>query len=291
MIPDKVDTSRKDAVVYMNDVYTGGGLNGVPRGTVKRLRLFAFDYGYQRLANHTYIGIEGPWDVHRIVGTVKVESDGSASFRVPANTPLAVQPLDEEGKALQLMRSWMTVMPGETRSCVGCHEDSTGVPPAAIRETIAGLRPPVRITPWYGRTRGFSFDREVQPVLDKYCVSCHDGSTAEDGSVASDLSGDQNVLWAYRHGNPELIRFENRTLAELAKQYSGLFSPSYIALRKQMTTLGCGEGLVAKLEVFLQFGFRLSRFEDEESGTAAGMKHPLKQSPGIGQEAVQQILA
>ncbi len=60
VIPDKVDTRRKDAVVYLADVYAGGGLAGVPRGTVKQLRLFAFDYGYQGLANHTYIGIEGP---------------------------------------------------------------------------------------------------------------------------------------------------------------------------------------------------------------------------------------
>ena len=94
----------------------------MPRGTVKQLRLFAFDYGYQGLANHTYIGIEGPWDVHRILGTVKVESDGSAAFRIPANTPIAVQPLDEDGKALQLMRSWFVAMPGENLSCVGCHE-------------------------------------------------------------------------------------------------------------------------------------------------------------------------
>ena len=30
-------------------------------------------------------------------------------------------------------------------------------------------------TPWHGPKRGFSFVREVQPVLDKYCVGCHDG--------------------------------------------------------------------------------------------------------------------
>ena len=83
IIPDKVDTGRKDAVVYLADVYAGGGLEGVPRGTVKQLRLFAFDYGYQGLANHTYIGIEGPWDVHRILGTVEVEPDGSV--RVPGS--------------------------------------------------------------------------------------------------------------------------------------------------------------------------------------------------------------
>ena len=135
IIPDKVDTHRKDAVVYLTDVYMGGGLAGVPRGTVKQLRLFAFDYGYQGLANHTYIGIEGPWDVHRILGTVQVEPDGSSAFRVPANTPIAVQPLDAEGKALQLMRSWFVAMPGEIISCVGCHERTTDAPPT--QQTLA----------------------------------------------------------------------------------------------------------------------------------------------------------
>jgi len=196
-IVDKVDTSRKDAIVYMNDVYLGGGLEGVPRGTVKRLRLFAFDYGYQGLANHTYIGIEGPWDVHRIVGTVDVEPDGSAAFRVPANTPLAVQPLDEDGAALQLMRSWFVAMPGENLSCIGCHEDTTSVP--INHETMATKQKPQDIKPWFGPARGFSFDREVQPTLDKYCAGCHNDKPYE-GRKLVDLRQDnvQTFSRAYK---------------------------------------------------------------------------------------------
>jgi len=171
VIPERVDLKRKDAIVQLSDVYTGGGLKGVARGTVKKLRLFAFDYGYHNLANHTYIGIEGPWDVHRILGTVDVEEDGSATFRVPANTPIAVQPLDDDGKALQLMRSWLVAMPGETLSCVGCHERNNEAPAAA--RVIAARKPVQQIRPWFGPARGFSFDREVQPVLDRYCIGCH----------------------------------------------------------------------------------------------------------------------
>ncbi len=76
------------------------------------------------------VGMDGPWDVKQIIGTVPVEKDGSAQFRVPAYVPIAVQPLDAEGKALQLMRSWFTCMPGETASCVGCHEKQSNAPPA-----------------------------------------------------------------------------------------------------------------------------------------------------------------
>jgi len=50
------------------------------------------------MGGHINIGIDGPWDVHRIVGTVPVNADGSVSFVAPANMPLAVQPLDAEGR-------------------------------------------------------------------------------------------------------------------------------------------------------------------------------------------------
>ncbi len=85
-----MDLKRKDAVVYLVDVYKGGGLSGVPRGTVKRLRVYSNHYGYRGMGGHINIGIDGPWDVKRILGTVPVGEDGSAMFRVPANTPIVV---------------------------------------------------------------------------------------------------------------------------------------------------------------------------------------------------------
>jgi formylglycine-generating enzyme required for sulfatase activity len=112
----------------------------------------------------------------RILGTAPLEADGSAAFRAPANTPLAVQALDGEGKAVQLMRSWFTVMPGETLSCTGCHESPGEA--GATRQSLAALRPPRELTPWHGPPRGFDFAREVQPVLDRHCVACHDGQQA-----------------------------------------------------------------------------------------------------------------
>ena len=96
---------------------------------------------------------------------------------MPANTPIAVQPLDEEGRAVQVMRSWFTAMPGERVSCVGCHEPQNSGPP--VGPSLAARRAPTPIEPWYGPARGFSFKREVQPVLDRHCVGCHDGSSED----------------------------------------------------------------------------------------------------------------
>ena len=132
-------------MVYLADVYAGAGLKGVPRGTVKTLRLFTYHFAYHGMGGLLgVVGIDGPWDVKRVLGTVPVDADGSAKFRVPANTPISVQPLDAEGKALQLMRSWLTAMPGEVGPCVGCHEPQNTAPPPqadAGPEPAAGRDP------------------------------------------------------------------------------------------------------------------------------------------------------
>ena len=178
-IADRVQEGVDDAVVYIQDIYEGPGLKGVPRGAVKSLKVFHYEYAYRNTGGHWAIGIEGPWDARRLLGTVPVLEDGSAVFKVPANIPLSLLPLDAEGKSLQMMRSWFTAMPGEVVSCVGCHENLNGVVPT--RQTMASRRKPEALTPWFGATRGFSFSREVQPVLDRYCVGCHDGGEKAQG--------------------------------------------------------------------------------------------------------------
>jgi formylglycine-generating enzyme required for sulfatase activity len=145
--------------------------------------------------------------------------DGSARFRVPAYTPIALQPLDAEGKAVQLMRSWITAMPGETVSCVGCHEKQNTAPP--VRRCLATSRPPAEIEPWFGPPRGFDFRREVQPVLDRYCVACHDGKSRPDG----------RVLPCLVDGPPVPMQNNNTRINRASR-----FSPSYYQLRRFVRT-------------------------------------------------------
>ncbi|NIA14294.1 MAG: SUMF1/EgtB/PvdO family nonheme iron enzyme [Nitrospiraceae bacterium] len=192
-IPDKVRLDESEGTVYLADVYRGEGLRGVPRGTVKSLRVYEFHYAYPQMGGHINVGVEGAWDVHRILGTVPVYEDGSASFTVPANTPLAIQPLDAESKAVQLMRSWFVAMPGEVLSCVGCHERQNET--VSTAPTIAARKKPAEITPWYGPTRGFSFKRDLQPVLNRYCVGCHDGGKTRDGRHKPDLREKKKDGW------------------------------------------------------------------------------------------------
>lgn len=216
VLPDKTDPEQKEATVMLTDVYRGPGLTGVPRGTVKFLRLVGYTYTFHDLGcEPDRVGLDGPWDVKRIIGTVPVEDDGSASFRVPACTPIAVQPLDAEGKAVALMRSWLTTVPGEMLSCTGCHEqqNTSGEFDGARK---AFRRAPSPITPWYGPARGFSFEREVQPVLDAWCTGCHDGKPFNDGRANFDLTA--------------------RPAERVPSAFQMHFSPSYMELRRWVHT-------------------------------------------------------
>ncbi len=173
IVSSRIKEDATTSSVFISDIYEGPGLKGVPRGTVKALRLFSYHYGYYGRAGINWVGTHGGWDIKRILGTVDVEEDGSAHFIIPANTPVSIQPLDEEGRAVQLMRSWLVGMPGERVSCVGCHEDRNQVTP--IKSVSASRRAPESLKLWYGPARPFGFENEVYPVLQKYCIGCHNG--------------------------------------------------------------------------------------------------------------------
>jgi len=215
LIPDEINPDSKEATVSIQDIYVGQGLKGVPRGSVRKLRVIEFHHAYRGMsAKRHQVGLDGPWDIQRILGTVDVEEDGSALFKIPASQPIALQPITEEGDALALMRSWLTGMPGESVSCVGCHE-KVHKPPVTNGKVMALQSPPQEIQPWYGPTRGFSFDREVQPVLDHYCIGCHDGSQNNGTTV--------DLRTGKRRRPPNSKSVKMGTLS---------FTPSYFALRK-----------------------------------------------------------
>ena len=177
-IPDRIKPNEKEATVFIQDVYEGEGLRGVPRGEIKSFRVYAYEYAYRRtLSDHYNHGIQAGWDIKRLLGTVPVEKDGSAIFKIPANTPVSLQPLDKNGRAVQWMRSWLTGMPGEVVSCVGCHEDQNTIP--VPKRVQASTRQPHELKIAEGGVRPYTFAYEIQPILDRACVACHDGSKPE----------------------------------------------------------------------------------------------------------------
>jgi len=187
VIPDRVNLNDKESTIFIQDLYEGEGLRGVPRGTVKELRIHAYEYAYLKTpSDHVAQGIQSGWDIKRLLGTVPVEEDGSVIFKIPANVPISIQPLDEDGAAVQWMRSWFTGMPGEVVSCIGCHEDQNQIP--IPKRVIASQKAPVKLTVPEGGVRSFTFDLEVQPILDRACVACHTG----EGRAFSLIGGEKD---------------------------------------------------------------------------------------------------
>ncbi|MCP4376077.1 MAG: formylglycine-generating enzyme family protein [bacterium] len=195
------------ATIFCTDVYGGRGLKGIPRGTVKQLRVFAYHYGYIRSGGHESVGLESSWDIKRVLGTVPVDKDGSFSFEAPANTPLAIQPLDEKGQSLAVMRSWMVGMPGERLACNGCHEDLNEATP--IKMVTAARRKPSKIKEWYGPKRPFAFATEIQPMLNKYCLGCHSEAKKKDnGGISFEKSNPGS--WRRDRSYLSLVAFVRR---------------------------------------------------------------------------------
>jgi len=174
--------------LFLQDIYEG--LTGIERGRVKYLRVMedvpkpwhaswvSPQRGDSIGMQHPAVSLRGHFAIKKIHGVVPVHDDGSALFTVPAGKPLYFQALDEQYMELQRMRTFVNLMPGETRSCVGCHESGAlaALPrdalPLALREGPRALAP----QPGDTGPRTVHYPTDVQPVLDKHCVSCHSGA-------------------------------------------------------------------------------------------------------------------
>jgi len=170
----------------IQDIYAGRALPEVPRGTIARIRVVALEFraagiGYTPSDGPAGTGIastppsidNGSWDTKIVLGEATVHDDGSAFFQAPARTPLYFQAVDRKGRVVQTMRSWTTLQPGENAACIGCHEDRNAAVPAATRIAKAMRAGAEPLRPFNGPPRAFSFAREIQPILDRHCISCH----------------------------------------------------------------------------------------------------------------------
>ncbi len=196
----------KPGVIFSGNVYYGAPAE--LKGKAKYLRVLHIDpktytYWHKRpyISTGPVVSAVQSEGVKRILGTVPIEADGSVAFYVPPLKAVHFQLLDEQFRALQTMRSFVGVMPGERRGCLGCHESHSRTPesrmssreekgtgpicrngpegaahkldlspfPLALTKEPRAITPP----PWGEDT--VSYPRYVRPVLDKYCSKCHEG--------------------------------------------------------------------------------------------------------------------
>ncbi|MCK5001271.1 MAG: hypothetical protein KAS23_17125 [Anaerohalosphaera sp.] len=178
VIPAASDGKSDEGTLALVNVYDS--IKEWPEGTkIKSLRVYqilpcAVPSGYppHEIGLRLPTGLDSVILARYVLGTVPVEEDGSAHFVVPAGKELFFQALDEEGLAVQSMRSATWVQPGEKLVCQGCHEPRNRTPQAA-NVPVAMQREPSKITPDVDGTNPFSYPRLVQPVLDRNCLPCH----------------------------------------------------------------------------------------------------------------------
>ena len=195
ILADRTDLSSKTGEFYLENVMISRSMDGVKPGTIKKLMVME---SLPKPINYTGgmdpLTYGGTFTLARYLGTVPVEDDGSAYFKAPALKSLFFVAMDAEGRAVKRMQSFTQVMPGEKQGCVGCHEkktENTVRRAATVSKAIS--RGPSEIDP-----SGLVFDvpdfpRDVQPVLDRACVRCHN----PDKRCANvDLSGDHGVMFS-----------------------------------------------------------------------------------------------
>ncbi len=109
---------------------------------IRAIRVLA-GKGLTTRSSHSYIVHQGNETVE--LGTVPLAADGSFCIEVPADTPLALQAVDGEGRSELNEMSWIYVRPGERRSCVGCHQPRQSAPLAHSSRAQALDTPPLKL--------------------------------------------------------------------------------------------------------------------------------------------------
>ncbi len=205
VIPSRVNLRKATGTLFLADIYHGRNMANVRRGSIKKLLVLA---QLPKPINHSGgmqpVTIGGSFTLAQVLGTVPVEPDGSASFEVPALKSFFFVALDAANRSVKRMHSFHIMQPGERTSCVGCHERRTDTPRDALSASLMAMqRPPSTIQPYEGVPDVIDFSRDVQPILDKHCVRCHNPEKY-DGKV--DLCGDYTPMytisyWTIRNRN------------------------------------------------------------------------------------------
>ena len=180
VIPTRRDFTNGPGTFVVRNAYVGTHMKGVAPGSIKTLRVVESPEK-RNFTMPWWSGQGGQfpamnWDSFenkRVLGTVPVEADGSACFECPSDRFIFFQLLDEKGRLIQSMRTGTFIQSGEVQGCIGCHEDRNGSYPNAGR-AMTLRRPPQALHPPPHGVREISFYQDVQPILTRRCVGCHD---------------------------------------------------------------------------------------------------------------------
>jgi len=206
IIPPRIDLAKDYGTLVLSDIYFGRNMQGVERGEIKKLLVLE---SLPKPINFTGgmdpLSYGGTFTLERLVGTVPVDEDGSAYMRLPANRAFFFVALDGEDSSVKRMQSFLTVMPGEKASCVGCHEErgETPVSKQELGRLLALQRPPSEPERIAGVPEVIDFPRDVQPIFDRHCLKCHDYDKRAGGVI---MTGDRGPMFSHSYATLTIRR-------------------------------------------------------------------------------------
>ncbi|MBI5690450.1 MAG: hypothetical protein HZC55_10175 [Verrucomicrobia bacterium] len=202
-IPDRTRLQQPTGRLVLTDVNTGRNMAGVAPGEIKKLLVLeSLPMPIHYTGGMDPLSYGGTFTLERVVGTVPVEPDGSAYFELPALRSFILVALDQDDLSVKRMQSFLTVQPGETTSCLGCHEQRTRTPGMENLRVMATRRAPSAIEPVPGVPEVFDYPRDVQPVLDALCVDCHGYEKTPAGGPRAGrlvLTGDRGPMFSHSY--------------------------------------------------------------------------------------------
>lgn len=201
------DPQEPTGYFLLSDVYQGLSPM-IPRGKAKTLRIMEQVRKSEDLVSRAFdqspVMSYGTYYAKRCWSEVPIEEDGSAYFEAPAMREIYFQILDENGMELHRMTSGVQIMPNEKVGCIGCHEPRNYTISADMdRLPLAAQKPPHPVQMPESMDNSLTdgiidYTKLVQPILDKYCTSCHSGSDPQGGY---DLSGDKTRYFNMSYDN------------------------------------------------------------------------------------------
>ncbi|MDD4872281.1 MAG: hypothetical protein PHR77_17130 [Kiritimatiellae bacterium] len=245
VIVDQTNPSADHGTLAMVNIYKGRKMKNVRPGTVKNLLIYeVLPKPINYSGGMSEMSAGGTFSVERLIGSVPVSENGSAYFKLPALRSFLFLAMDEKGHCVKRMHSFTSVMPGENSTCIGCHERRTETASIDDREGLLRIlsTKPVDPEPVSGVPEIFDFLRDVQPILDKHCLKCHNHDREEGGF---NISGHWGPLYpiGYIQMSWRQLLGDNRIILPYSEHSRSNFEPYEIGTGSSRLLKRIEEGL------------------------------------------------
>lgn len=257
-------TGTASTLIGAINVYDSTMFPSLTKGSVVKVRVtegFSSEEGFPNMFGLT------EFDGQARLGEVPLNSDGSFKAQIPANVPVRLQLIDKFAMAVAASGPggdtasepiWIQGRSGEARICGGCHESRTEAialaPGSSLLQaanapdlfsSVARIDRKSNIYS-YDKVMGVPWDKALQPIFDRACVDCHDGSAgaANPSYTITDLTDMTTFSFTFNmKGTPTTINAGMNTYTYSAS-YISLLGPSMAFREKAIVVTGNAMGYV-----------------------------------------------